>query len=485
MMKRLILIGLLMIAAVVLAQDDTSESTETPEATPEATVDADMCPILVNNALDLTEESCDGTSTNQACYGYIFIDSELRNPDVPFSQSGDRVNVSDIASLQLSPLDTNTGQWGLLTMLVEPNIDSAASVEDDVQLILYGDTTIENAYEFVQVTALSDLNVHQLPTTDSGILGELATGESIITNSRLDDDLWLRVRYTDVNGNATLGWIQTERVNPAQAIDVLPALSFADALNPPDDLAATYGPMQAIIFQSSDEANLCDEAPTNGMLIQTPEGVASVNIWLDEVVIQLDGTGVVTAQADGELSVGVISGSAQVTSENETRTIITGQAVDVTLGSDGLAESAPSPPRPLGADEVNALPVVLLDDDVTIPDVSAVDTSTPIDGEWLFNYDVPPPFICSDGSEIQSVSAGLPATITVQADSIIFSGLPFDETSNGIYTASYLDAQGNLIQDTLQITTSDRITGERVIDFVQPPCTLTVTFTLQLTRPSN
>ncbi|MEL7434339.1 MAG: hypothetical protein AAFN11_10375, partial [Chloroflexota bacterium] len=97
---------------------------------------------------------------------------------------------------------------------------------------------------------------------------------------------------------------------------------------------------------------------------------------------------------------------------------------------------------------------------------------------WVFGYTTEAPFICSDGSEVDSVSAGINAVITVQSDSITLSGLRFNQSTAGVYSASYADSVGNFITDTLQVVNSTTIVGERTIDLLTPPCTLNLSFVL-------
>lgn len=489
-MRKLILLGLLFFAGAIMAQEATPEpeTTPLPEITAEATEfsdDDDMCPMLVNNALELTNLSCDGTDTNEACYGFTFIDSELRSPTVQFTEPGDVLDVVNIESLQLSPMDVELGQWGLMVMAVEANVQGNPSLDnDDVQIVLFGDTQLRDASEFVQITATSAVNLRLQPNTTAQIIDSLEAGETVIANSRLDDDSWFRVRINTDEGSS-IAWVASQFVEAATDISVLPTLTTEEAENTPEDIAAQYGPMQAFYFSSAEDDAPCAEAPNSGMLIQTPEGVASVTLWLDEVVIQLDGTGVISAQADGDLTVNVIDGAAQVEANGDTRTVVAGQATDIELDNELSPISVPSDPRAINSEDVQAVPVGLLDNNVQVPTVTDIDSNLPIAGEWQFSLNQPPPYVCSDGTEIPVESLGQNAIIRVdpQADALIYSGLQFNQSTEGVYNASYTDSSSNLIQDTLQVVSTDRIVGDRVVDFLSPICTLNLSFTLQLVTP--
>jgi|GEM_PF-4101925 len=495
MLKRLALIALFLVAATVFAQEATpepeatadAETTVSPEFTPEVTEMAgedDLCPSLVENAIQLTQTNCEATDTNEACYGYIFIDAELRSGDAEFVAPGDIEQVINIQSLQLSPMDTASGQWGVIVLEVEPNAESTGdgtTPDDNVQIVLYGDTQLSDASQFVEVTAIGNVNIRERPRTSAGIIGSLTAGESLIANGRLPDNSWFRVRIV-TESEVAIGWIAAEFLEPGFDPETLPEITAEEAEQPPEDIAAQYGPMQAFIFESGADDAPCSEAPNSGMLIQTPDGVASVTIWLDEVVIQLDGTGVISAQADGNLTVGVIDGTAQVEANGSTSTAVAGQAVDVPLDGDLSPSGDPSDPRPLEEDETQGVPTTLLDDPVTIPTASSAPIIAPAsDGfQWQFSYTTPPPYICSDGSEVTLATAGVNPTVTAEADALVISGLRFPQTTPGVYRGSYLDNNGNVIQDTFQVVSSDRIIGDRIIDLSNPICSLTVSFSIQL-----
>lgn len=494
MLKRLSIIGLiLLLSAIGFAQETTPEPEITPDAEATSVVSNnsdEMCPALVSNALDLTQRNCSATGSNEACYGYIFIDAALRAQNEQFSQPGDILDVINIESLQLSPLDTNSGQWGVIVMSVEANLtDRTQAVNDDVQIVLFGDTALRDASQFIEVSAISTVNIRRNPRTNAEVIGSLSTDDTIIANGRLDDSSWLRVRVND-DGVLGLGWISADFLEPSADIALLPPLTTEEAENPADDLAIQYGPMQAFVFESAEADAPCEQAPNSGMLIQTPDGAASVTLWLDEVVIQLDGTGIISAQANGDLTVGVIDGTAQVEANGGISTAVAGQAIDVPLDGDLVPADEPSDPRPIDANEVQALPVDLLNDPVSIPLVndnnnSASNILASADGnfQWRFNYASAAPYICSDGSEVVLDSAGIAPTISAEADAIVVSGLRFAEVTEGVYRASYVDNSNNLIQDTLQVIASDRIIGDRTIDFSQPICTLNVSFTIHLGTP--
>jgi hypothetical protein len=83
--------------------------------------------------------------------------------------------------------------------------------------------------------------------------------------------------------------------------------------------ATALKPMQAFYFRSGVGQPACAQAPSDGILIQTPgEAKQKVVLVADEVRIELGSTVFLQAQATKELIVTTLQGSAQVTSFGRT-----------------------------------------------------------------------------------------------------------------------------------------------------------------------
>lgn len=457
-----------------------------PEATPEATPEAggDACPTIVQTALLVTEEGCDGTRLNQACYGYLVLDAEPRDGaiDFDFSEPGDVVDVATVESLRLSAMDVDTGQWGVVLLQLDAPADgeTTADVGDGVTILLFGDAAIEDATNFVPITALENVRIRTLPDVNADILTLLEAGEGLTANGRTSDGRWLRVRLPDDLGG--LGWLAADFVTSEGQLSDLNVVPEEVIRGDVEDLPARFGPMQAFYYQSGQDDAPCPEAPNSGMLIQTPEGVASVTIWMDEVVIQLDATAFIQAEPGGVMTVSVLEGSATVTANGGSTTVVAGTQTTVDLDENLGAAGVPTAPEGFDPDNVAALPVSLLDEPVGIPDPLAVTPGVPISGSWLFTWNVDS-LSCPDGTVVPFESSGVPGHVQAQAETLLWGVTRFNQVSPGIYSATYSDANGNLHQDTLQVITPDFMQGEKVIDLASPICSLTAPFTLQLVGP--
>ena len=496
----LLLIGIL-IPLSLLAQDDPTPEA-TPEATAEATLDseataeaAENCPAIVTSAIDLTQSGCQGTGTNQVCYGHLVLDAQARGgiQNFNFDLPGDIVDVIDVESLRLSALDVATGQWGVVLMEVGANTTASPSPdsadqnedtdteeppEDDVQLLLFGDVELQDATVFLEVSAEEGgVNIRRRPSTSEEVIDSLEPGESITVNGRLDDSSWLRVRVVDEESG--IGWIFADAVTTEGDIETLQPFTLEQAYeNIPDELAF-YGPMQAFYLQTGRDDAPCAEAPNSGILIQTPEGVASVSIWLDEVVVNLTDTAFIQASPDGNLSVNVLEGSATVEAMGDSRTAVAGQRIDVELDENLSPTGTPNDPVAIQDDDLQSLPTQLLDDEVDLPDPLSLASGVPAAGQWSFSWGVAS-LTCPDGTEVPFQSTGASSNLVVQSDGIQWSNLSYNRTADGIYQTTYTDGDGNLHQDTLQVIATDLIEGEKILDLVSPVCTLNVPFQLRL-----
>jgi hypothetical protein len=104
------------------------------------------CPQIVQQALDAADQACQSTGRNQACYGNIDLTAQPQ-PDVPsfsFNKVGDVVDVADLQSLVLSPMDESAGKWGVALLRLQADIPDTLPGQN-VTFLLFGDVEIDNA----------------------------------------------------------------------------------------------------------------------------------------------------------------------------------------------------------------------------------------------------------------------------------------------------------------------------------------------------
>jgi hypothetical protein len=104
------------------------------------------CPEIVNQALEAAEGFCSELGRNQACYGNIQLTAQPQAnvSSFNFSTTGDIVNAGDIYSLDLSPLDVNSGNWGVALMSLQADIPNTLPGQN-ITFILFGDVELMTA----------------------------------------------------------------------------------------------------------------------------------------------------------------------------------------------------------------------------------------------------------------------------------------------------------------------------------------------------
>ena len=317
------------------------------------------CPALVKQALASTDALCNETGQNQACYGNINLTART-NASVEnfrFSQPGDRTDISNIKSLQLSPMALDRGEWGVALMKVQAN--SPTSKPADLTLLAFGDVTLENDVPSpttmdVQVVGQKAINIRSLPNMKAGVVGSLKPNQTVSAFERVSDGSWLRVKLPTSD---QMGWVSTDYMSGAGDIRTL---NIVDGIQP------HYQPMQAFTFKSGSEKQTCAEVPQDGLIIQTPEGSGEVQLWINQVVVKLGSTVYFQAQPSGDMVVTTVEGHATVEARGVSYTAVAGSSIHVKLDADMNPISAPSLPQAYQMVDVANLPIAHLPRKISI-----------------------------------------------------------------------------------------------------------------------
>ncbi|MCC6805181.1 MAG: SH3 domain-containing protein [Anaerolineae bacterium] len=322
-----------------------------------------VCGATVQNALDTVGQSCEATGRNQACYGYVSLQAPPREgvQDFSFTQQGDLASVADLDTLRLSPFDAVNNTWGIALMKLQASLPDSLPGQN-VTFLVFGDVEITNAsapgagQPTIAVSAASRVNIRSTPSTSGAIIGTFAAGETATANGRNEDGTWLQIQLPDSD---TPGWVFADVVTVSGDIGSLRVVGAAQA-------EMQYTPMQAFYFSSGIAQIGCQEAPQDGILIQTPKGVAKVDLRANDVAIQLGSTAYLQAQASDNMTVSVVEGAGQITTQGVSVDVPAGMFTTIPLDSSLRASGAPTPPQPYDAAQVAALPVSLLPDPITI-----------------------------------------------------------------------------------------------------------------------
>jgi hypothetical protein len=377
--KTLLVLGcLILVVARVLAQEQCSEFLQT--------------------ALATVEQSCAGLARNQACFGNIDL-TAVGQPDASnfqFSNVGDITDVAAIQSMQLSGYDPENGLWGVVMMQLQADIPNTLPGQN-VTVILFGDVAVQNAAESVleqippeqeqTIQATSNVNIRSFPSANASIIGTIAPNVSIIATGRSEDSQWIRVRF-----GVETGWIFAELLG--SELDT----STLIAVTKPEVPLTT--PMQAFYLTAGIGRPSCNEVPDDGMMVQTPEGTASINLYVNQVSVQMGSTVYFSINEDGDMEIAPIEGSARIESDDEDTTVVEGGYVEVPLDENFIPDGPPSDPQSyLGDEDIEDLPIDALERDVepdlglTQEELQELEELQPIldyvnveDADDLFNY---------------------------------------------------------------------------------------------------
>ncbi|MEJ2150245.1 MAG: hypothetical protein P8Z40_12290, partial [Chloroflexota bacterium] len=254
------LAGVLFICAVIvwinvwLLSRNQPAVAEAPPVQVVAELSSDECQVLIQSAMNTSDERCQQIGNGQVCYGHSTVDAEL-SPDVntPFDQMGDVVPIDALEALYTAPFDPISEDWGIAVFRVQANLPRTVAGQT-VTFLVYGNTSLENA----------------------------------------------------------------------------------------------SGDMQVIYFSTGLGSVSCAQLPSDGILVQMPDGV-TVSFRANDADLELSGTTMLEAQPGDSMRVSLLDGSAVIRADGQEQELEAGEQLDVPLGGeDGLrAVGPPSEPTAL------------------------------------------------------------------------------------------------------------------------------------------
>ena len=317
---------------------------------------AEMCTTIVQAALDAADQACSSTGRNQVCYGNILGDAVPADgvTELNFADVGDIEQVQNIQSLHLSPLNEATQQWGVALMQLQANLSDTLPGQN-VTFLLFGDVEIEEALDDqvrVPAQALRATNIRLRPSVNSEVLGALPRGaEVLVTGEYLNSagEVWLSVKYEQYRRRT--GWAYGNLFDIQ--FSELPDVS-------PDSLV--LNPMQAFYFRTGIGRSTCAEAPTSGVVVQTPEGAGLVNFSVNGVDISLGSTAVLSSSESELLNVALLEGVGSVEIGGLARQLVPGAETRIERRASDSPNSEPvipSLPVPISRERYKVVSQVL------------------------------------------------------------------------------------------------------------------------------
>lgn len=463
----------------------------------------DNCPEIVQTAVSAASEACSGLGRNQACYGNIQLDAvpQAGVADLQFSQPGDLVNISDVQSLTLSPLDRQENRWGVALMKIQANLPDTLPGQN-VTFVLFGDVEIANAVvptntEAVTLpaTVSSMTPIIESFTETTNVPQMLSQGQTLTADGLDSSGQYLHVILED----GTAGWVPLVMVQVDGDVSALASLDLLSAVTS-SSATPSLNPMQAFYFKSGFDDAPCESAPDSGILIQTPQGGQQITLTMNGVEVQLGSTAYI--QTSDELTFNLVEGESEVTSDGVTRVVPAGTRVRIPLAEEEgqlVASGPPSEVEPYDADAFAALPLALLDEAVTVaPPLTAEQIAglgsatagsdiTPVSGDWTYTNGTPtttdscPPGVAGAMASAtglqQDTSLHVPDGSTLIEVFSSANALPGMELSNpepGLYVME-LTQGGPAVRWELRVTSATHIDGQSIIT-IEGGCIITVPF---------
>jgi hypothetical protein len=355
-MKRLPYLYLVLIAVFTMSLSAATASAQQEQETEGSGETA--CTVNFVEIISEVEQVCTGVGRDQVCYGNVEVNAIPRQSQMSlnFSRPGDSTNVSLISSLYLSALDDVNNVWGIAQMRLLANLSQ--QTPEDVTLLLFGDvraesSAVDRATMDLTVNPTFAANIRNTPSETASIVIDVAQpGETVHALARLEDSSWIRIQEDQAG---RVGWISA----------TLLQLNDVDIESLPVDNAndAYFGAMQAFYFQSGSSPS-CGNSIVDGLLIQTPEGVARLSLLINEVTVELMGTtsggatAFVQANSQDGMAISMFRGGANVTANNQTVYVDRNQTVNISLDENLSPSGSFSEPDRMAAGMSDRIPMM-------------------------------------------------------------------------------------------------------------------------------
>ena len=328
----------------------------------------ESCAAFVQSALNTLLSGCVATGSEQACYGHGDVTAfpKSENISLTFNQSGDMVFLEDVQAIRTSAMDINSTRWGISLMQIRANLPE--TMPQNVTMLLLGDVTVEQAPTgsafSISVVTNQPVNVREVPGNSGTIVGSLDAGTVLNVTGKgvIRGEEWLRIDFNHVLGE--VAWVVGNGVSGGER-DALPIYKYDGTLLQAPQM--NIDEMQAFTLRNGMNDPACAEAPESGILIQTPLAIERVSLLINEVEVRIIGTIFVQTRGD-VLTVFTLDGTVGVSAFGSAWRVPPGASVDTPLNSQHIARDVPEQPTPYRFASVQALPVSILPQVISIPE---------------------------------------------------------------------------------------------------------------------
>lgn len=271
-----------------------------------ATIAQETCQPLIQSYIDSTLAACADLGDDQACFGNRFLNGYPATQYInePFEAPGERVDTAAIEWYEVLPFIPDDESWGILQTRVITESGQA------IEMTAFGsqdiwDAALTSPTELTG-TVLTSSDLLKAPADYGTAFYPLMTDDPIRITAKEFNNQWVRV--IDRLGQA--GWVESQMLSYEGDLNSLPLLDPFFSLDP-----TSLPPMQGLFVRGNpDMVDInCVDVPISGMLIQAPEATEPVNIWINAVNIEFDGTMYITSNIqDGSMWIEVLSGTSKL-----------------------------------------------------------------------------------------------------------------------------------------------------------------------------
>jgi|GEM_PF-2168006 len=239
------------------------------------------------------------------------------------------------------------------------------------------------------VQAAGGIVVRAEPRVDTETVGQLENADPVTVLGLSVDQQWIQVQSTD--GSVT-GWVFVQFITVDGGLDGVPVVDPSAETNtapppppppaggntttdtttapPPPPAggntttttttsgeAPEYTSMQAFQMFSQDVDNRCAETHDSGVMIQSPDGIdGKMKMQINGIDLAISGTVFVRAELNISINFIALEGEIDVTSQDDTQTIVAGEETSVQLVNGLSPDSPPNPPSEYSFGKGSRLP---------------------------------------------------------------------------------------------------------------------------------
>jgi LysM repeat protein len=315
----------------------------------------------------------------------------------PTTNTHPNIRESAVGAL-FSPITQFGGGTATCTTRIEQAINTVGDACETLgrNQACYGNQMIDTRFR-------SDINIQDVVFRNSGDIADLSTIQRISTSA-----------YSDLMGTWGIAVLKAQANLPGS----LPGQNVIFLLYGDTTVDNPTADMRAVTIRTRVGGMECDELPDSALVIQSPQG-RRVTLTINGAEVVLGSTARFTAEQNREMSISTIEGTAIVTVMDVERVVEPGAEVVIPLGGeDGLTvDGEPSLPRAYNREEIERIPLDLLDDEIEIPDPIVVETTeeppTPVDtdssggtdGACVVRADWTQRYIVQPGDTLSSIAA--------------------------------------------------------------------------------